>query len=883
MVRHPLFEIPKNPYLPSISSHPSSARTLNPSRSRLPPPVVGLVPLRVFRNKTQCHATSFWRGTQHLALIRITHHNSTSNSTPIRFPFFRLQGGVLSRRNSLRHTQQGSPRTSLGLETSAPFAETDSKFERDTLPTETTKKSERNSPACASALPEPVHDSPVGTSANLMRDISVRGIVVQLELTGDDFRDPTRRAKSHSDTSVAMDADDFSENFQLSLIRRIARLPPDLSQIVFNALVCSKRLPLGGVKLTEQFKFLWTMDLSEVGDDVGDAIVGTLLMQNVNTLLSLSLARCVSVTTHGLNPLKILPFVNLNMLDLSECPSVTDGTLQVLLQTPNLHTLRLEGCVNLEGGGLKHVASLKKLKHLSLERCAKLKSVTVDLLSDDSGPPSLVGSDDEEEHVTPRPKKQKCERRNSAKKEDSIGGVPALGNLQSLETLNLGWCNQVSDDDVFSLRSLTQLKTLVLARTKAGPRSASALRHFKNLIFLDLTGTKFDDISVSVLTELHEDDVSDMDTDDEELNDSNQKQNIQILPSLQTLSLEATAITGFAASGIASSLSHLTGLNVAFTEMSDEGVKQLAKMQTLNALNLDSCPVGDVAARWIAKLKKLTSLTLADTDVGNEGVENLARGAKELVHLDLGHTLVDDEGVAYLKTFKFLKSLSLDSRLVTDTGVVAAICDLRDLETLDLFAANVTDVTTAAFRNLNKLKSLEMCGGNITDVGVARISSFCTQLETLNLGQNSGVTNDGATEISRLKHLMQLNLTGSRVTDTGVRSLTSLKNLTTLAVKDCRGVTKESVTYLKTNLPRLAEVTFADRERKTVRVLNSQGEVEDEPEGVSALGTSVLVAHQIVEELTSEAAAHEVTMTTEIFQEETSDDENFEDVYEDVN
>ena len=96
--------------------------------------------------------------------------------------------------------------------------------------------------------------------------------------------------------------------------------------------------------------------------------------------------------------------------------------------------------------------------------------------------------------------------------------------------------------------------------------------------------------------------------------------------------------------------------------MSDEGVKQLAKMQTLNALNLDSCPVGDVAARWIAKLKKLTSLTLADTDVGNEGVENLARGAKELVHLDLGHTLVDDEGVAYLKTFKFLKSLSLDSQ-----------------------------------------------------------------------------------------------------------------------------------------------------------------------------------------------------------------------------
>ena len=38
-------------------------------------------------------------------------------------------------------------------------------------------------------------------------------------------------------------------------------------------------------------------------------------------------------------------------------------------------------------------------------------------------------------------------------------------------------------------------------------------------------------------------------------------------------------------------------------------------------------------------------MTLADTDVGNDGVEALARGAKRLTHLDLGHALVDDDGV----------------------------------------------------------------------------------------------------------------------------------------------------------------------------------------------------------------------------------------------
>jgi hypothetical protein len=194
-------------------------------------------------------------------------------------------------------------------------------------------------------------------------------------------------------------------------------------------------------------------------------------------------------------------------------------------------------------------------------------------------------------------------------------------------------------------------------------------------------------------------------------------------------------------------------------------------------------------------------------------LESLARGCPELAHLDLGHTLVDDEGVEHLKTHaERLTSLSLDSRLVTDRGV-ARIAGLEHLETLDLFSANVTDVATLAFRNMKKLKSLEMCGGNITDVGVARVAQFCAALERLNLGQNSGVTNRGARAVSTLKHLTALNLTGSKVTDRGIKKFASLKNLTTLAIKDCVGVTSAAVSRLKRTLPRLVEVSFLDREK----------------------------------------------------------------------
>ena len=131
-------------------------------------------------------------------------------------------------------------------------------------------------------------------------------------------------------------------------------------------------------------------------------------------------------------------------------------------------------------------------------------------------------------------------------------------------------------------------------------------------------------------------------------------------------------------------------------------------MSALRLVYLDSCPVGDGAARALSNLPDLESVTLADTDVGNDGVEALARRATRLTHLDLGHTLMDDDGVEHLLLLKHtLRSLSLDSRLISDRGV-KRIADLRSLESLDLFAADATDAAAGALPRDAALKSLEM-------------------------------------------------------------------------------------------------------------------------------------------------------------------------------
>ena len=171
-------------------------------------------------------------------------------------------------------------------------------------------------------------------------------------------------------------------------------------------------------------------------------------------------------------------------------------------------------------------------------------------------------------------------------------------------------------------------------------------------------------------------------------------------------------------------LRSLTHVNLAFTQVGDEGVKRLGALAELRWLNLDSTRVGASMRSLATNAPKLETLNLSDTAVGNgaggvgqrrpaprrgegegegegereEGGEGEAfpsvsedtsaedapppRGSGascSLKHLDLGYSNVDDLGVAHLRDVTSLRSLSLDSRLITDDGL-RHLVGLRDLE-----------------------------------------------------------------------------------------------------------------------------------------------------------------------------------------------------------
>ncbi len=88
---------------------------------------------------------------------------------------------------------------------------------------------------------------------------------------------------------------------------------------------------------------------------------------------------------------------------------------------------------------------------------------------------------------------------------------------------------------------------------------------------------------------------------------------------------------------------HLDG-----SQITDEGLKNVAKLQHLERLDLSDTKITDAGLKEVAKLQKLKSLRLNDTEISDEGLKEVAK-LKKLEKLDLNFTQITDNGAAELQ------------------------------------------------------------------------------------------------------------------------------------------------------------------------------------------------------------------------------------------
>ncbi|MEX1232557.1 MAG: PQQ-binding-like beta-propeller repeat protein [Planctomycetaceae bacterium] len=232
-------------------------------------------------------------------------------------------------------------------------------------------------------------------------------------------------------------------------------------------------------------------------------------------------------------------------------------------------------------------------------------------------------------------------------------------------------------------------------------------------------------------------------------------------------------------------------VSLAGTKIGDAGLQQLASIETLRGLNLESCAqVNDATLSHVAKCNELRVLILTGTSIGGEGLSHL-QSLPRLVALDLeACERVDDESCPALGALLQLKALRLkktgfEPTKVTDAGL-AQLAGLKHLEWLDLYANGLTDAGLAMLKEMPRLRTLNLSLMGFTDVGLEHLQAL-TELEHLEVLYNDGfagpmLTDAGVMRLTELKNLRSLNLTGAKISDASLTAFSTLENLRLLQI-----------------------------------------------------------------------------------------------------
>lgn len=279
------------------------------------------------------------------------------------------------------------------------------------------------------------------------------------------------------------------------------------------------------------------------------------------------------------------------------------------------------------------------------------------------------------------------------------------------------------------------------------------------------------------------------------------------------------------------------GLNLYYTDMTDEGVKELATfpnliwLQTpmqvtdkglkelsaskeLSTLGITSANgISDAGLTEVAKVKTLTRVFLPSgprmTAAGFQKIASLP----ELSELFLGGEEVTDDWLKKLVDARKLSFLVVESSRFTDAGM-NDISQLKGLTTLTLNFNSLVEgeskVTAAGFKEIVKLPQLSeltVDGEQVTDAWLKELR-VAKSLSSLSV-QSTQLTDAGMKDIARLNGLTTLRITGNpkgtRVTDAGVKELAQLPELRTLSLEG-HGITDAGLLRELVKFKKLSEL-----------------------------------------------------------------------------
>jgi hypothetical protein len=164
----------------------------------------------------------------------------------------------------------------------------------------------------------------------------------------------------------------------------------------------------------------------------------------------------------------------------------------------------------------------------------------------------------------------------------------------------------------------------------------------------------------------------------------------------------------------------LRELDMRFTGLSNDGLKQIAKMKKLETLLVSGCNnLSDEGLEVLSDMPRLRTLAVNGIFYYNDGIERLGR-VKTLESLDIGYTQIDDDALKAIGRLANLRDLNVSFTSIGDEGL-KHLARLDKLETLNLTKTEVTDAGLLALQGLKNLRELHLFNTDVTADGVARL------------------------------------------------------------------------------------------------------------------------------------------------------------------
>ncbi|MBC8871780.1 MAG: hypothetical protein H8E44_20320 [Planctomycetes bacterium] len=231
----------------------------------------------------------------------------------------------------------------------------------------------------------------------------------------------------------------------------------------------------------------------------------------------------------------------------------------------------------------------------------------------------------------------------------------------------------------------------------------------------------------------------------------------------------------------------MKGLVIDSKHVTDRGVKALGDHPALESLSLWSSSITDGSLKSIARIPSLTKLTIHEAPITDEGVSELVARLADLGKLKSLHFFrcprITNDGLNQIGRLTSLERLFLNNNDGLTSGLLTEIAHLKNLHRLELDSIALDEADLVHLAALTKLETLGLSCSN----------------------SESKLTDHGLTYVGRIPTLRSLTIQDARITDKGVSDLIKLNALQTLGLART-GITDQGIAAIASELPNLVQL-----------------------------------------------------------------------------